>query len=156
MDQGLPFPDEAAAPLFRVQVENLYVEAMVIADEAYAAFSAGRDLTADMISAEDHIAMACESLKTTTRLMHVIAWLLHQRAMISGEPGASSKDSAAQLGDPLVIDPVCCARFAPPVQRIVYDSERLFSRVKRLDREWRTKRVAAPVQGLIRELQARL
>jgi len=156
MEIGLPHLTVARPPLFRAQVENLYVEAMVIADDAYAAFSAGRDLTLDGTPSAERIAMACESLKTTTRLMHVIAWLLHQRAIIAGEPGASDKDSAAQLGDALGIDTASCARFSPGVQRIVHDSERLFARVKRLDSEWRAKRAPAPVQGLMRELQARL
>ena len=45
--------------------------------------------------------------------MHVIAWLLHQRALIAGEPGASEKDSAAQLGDALEADGALCRRFDP-------------------------------------------
>jgi regulator of CtrA degradation len=146
----------ADAPLFRVQVENLYVEAMVIADEAYTAFSAGRDLSLGDAAPDARIAMACESLKTTTRLMHVIAWLLHQRAVLAGEPGTTGADAAAELGDPIAVDAECCARFDPGVQRIVFDSEKLFARVKRLDSEWRSQRRAPPVQSLLRELEARL
>lgn len=149
-------PEDPAPALFRAQVENLYVEAMVIADEAYTAFSAGRGADTGDLPPVDRVALACESLKTTTRLMHVIAWLLHQRAMIAGEPGASAKDSAAQLGNTIAPDGAVCARFAAPVQRIVGDSERLFARVKRLDDEWRAQRRAAPVQALLGELQARL
>lgn len=146
----------AAPSLFRAQVENLYVEAMVLADEAYAALANGREFCGSGPGAGERIGLACESLKTTTRLMHVIAWLLHQRALIAGEPGASEKDSAAQLGDALAADLALCRRFDPLVQRIVRDSERLFDRVKRLDREWRAQRQVAPVQAMLGELQARL
>lgn len=147
---------DAAASLFRAQVENLYVEAMVLADEAYAALASGREVPDNAVAGGERIALACESLKTTTRLMHVIAWLLHQRALIAGEPGASEKDSAAQLGNALAADTALCRHFDPLVQRIVRDSERLFERVKRLDGEWRTRRRIAPVQALLGELHARL
>lgn len=156
MASGPDRTDDPAPALFRAQVENLYVEAMVIADEAYAAFGADRGTGTGDLRADDHVAVACESLKTTTRLMHVIAWLLHQRAMIAGEPGATAKDSAADLGDPIAADETVCARLAPSVRRIVRESERLFARVKRLDGEWRSQPRAAPVQALLGELQARL
>lgn len=149
-------PRSASTSLFRAQVESLYVDAMVLADEAYAALASGRGDSDQAVGAADRIALACESLKTTTRLMHVIAWLLHQRALIAGEPGASDKDSAAQLGEALEADAALCRRFDPLVQRIVSDSERLFARVKRLDGEWRAQRNVTPVQALLGELQARL
>ncbi len=153
---GREHPRSESASLFRAQVESLYVDAMVLADEAYAALASGRGAGDDPANAPDRIALACESLKTTTRLMHVIAWLLHQRALIAGEPGASDKDSAAQLGEALEADAALCRRFDPLVQRIVNDSERLFARVKRLDGEWRAQRPVTPVQALLDELQARL
>lgn len=153
----LLYPDrDAAASLFRAQVENLYVEAMVLADEAYAALAGGREPPGIRADSVERVALACESLKTTTRLMHVIAWLLHQRAIMAGEPGASEKDSAAQLGDPLAADRALFPRFDPLVQRIVRDSERLFDRVKRLDSEWRCQRRVMPVHAMLSELQARL
>lgn len=145
-----------ANPIFRAQIENLYVEAMVLADEAYATFAAGREVGGPLAGAAERVALACESLKTSTRLMHVIAWLLHQRALIAAEPGATSKDSAAQLGDALAADPELCAGFDPHVQRVVRDSERLFDRVKRLDQEWNCARVDAPVQALMQRISARL
>lgn len=145
-----------ANPIFRAQIENLYVEAMVLADEAYACFSSGRDLSGSLAQSTERVALACESLKTSTRLMHVIAWLLHQRALIAREPGATSKDSAAQLGDALVPDAELCARFDPHVQRVVRDSERLFERVKRLDQECRALRPESPVQALMQNISSRL
>lgn len=150
-----------ANPVFRAQIENLYVEAMVLADEAYGCFAVSRDRAIQPGQAAQRVALACESLKTTTRLMHVIAWLLHQRALLAGEPGASDRDSAAQLGDALAADRAMCDRFDPAVQRIVYDSERLFERVCRLDAQWRgllplTADQRTPVQSLLNQISARL
>ena len=143
-------------PVFRAQIENLYVEAMVLADEAYGCFAVGRGLSGAPGEAAERVALACESLKTTTRLMHVIAWLLHQRALLAGEPGASRQDSAARLGEVLGSDAAMCMRFDPAVQRIVSDSERLFDRVSRLDAQWQTALMRTPVQAMLGELRARL
>src|SRR5918998_3453475 len=75
-------------------IDSLYVEAMVLADEARSYFdSCGRDdrLALDPV---DRVGFSCESLKVTTRLMHVIAWLLTQRAVAAGEL------TSAQAGEP--------------------------------------------------------
>ncbi|SBV33614.1 conserved protein of unknown function [uncultured Sphingopyxis sp.] len=143
------------APVQRAQVENLYVEAMLLADEAHAAFAAQRDLGSVGGDAAAQIGLACESLKTTTRLMHVIAWLLHRRAMFAGDPGAGPEDSAARIGAPVAADWDVCAGFDVPVRRIVAASERLFERVAVLEAGWKAPAVT-PVQALLARLEARL
>ena len=81
-------------------VDALYVEAMVLADEARSYFDTiGRDdrLSLDPI---DRVGFSCESLKVTTRLMHVIAWLLTQRAVAAGELSrAQAGEAERRLGD---------------------------------------------------------
>ena len=67
-------------------IEALYSEALLLADEVRAAF----DLSGRLDRASENedlarIAMSCEALRTTTRMMHVIAWLLNQRAYFAGE-----------------------------------------------------------------------
>ena len=144
----------------RAQVENLYVEAMLLADEAHATFAAARErgmargsvLNGDALA---QIALACESLKTTTRLMHIIAWLLHRRAMLAGDPGASANDSAARIGEPVAVDWDLCAGFDEPLRRIIAASERLFERIALLEAGWDAPAVA-PVQQLLARLEARL
>ena len=143
-------------PVQRAQVENLYVEAMLLADEAHAAFAAQRDLGALGGDALSQIGLACESLKTTTRLMHIIAWLLHRRAMIAGDPGAGAGDSAARIGEPVAADWEVCARFATPLRRIVAASERLFERIAALEAGWETPVAVTPVQAMLAQLEARL
>ena len=141
-------------PVHRAQVENLYVEAMLLADEAHAAFAAQRDLGALGGDALSQIGLACESLKTTTRLMHIIAWLLHRRAMIAGDPHAGPNDSAARIGEPVVVDWDICARFEVPLRRIVAASERLFDRIATIEAGWDAPEAATPVQAMLAELSA--
>lgn len=144
----------------RAQVENLYVEAMLLADEAHAAFAAQRDLGSIGVDGRRdslmQVSLACESLKTTTRLMHIIAWLLHRRAMIAGDPGAGANDSAARIGEPVTPDWNICAAFEAPLRRIVATSERLFERIAALEAGWDTPVAVAPVQQLLAQLEARL
>src|SRR3546814_2016495 len=73
----------------------------LLADEAHSAFAAGRDLGRQGRDSLLQVSLACESLKTTTRLMHIIAWLLHHRAMFAGDAGAGPNDSAARIGPPV-------------------------------------------------------
>ena len=143
-------------PVHRAQVENLYVEAMLLADEAHAAFAAQRDLGRAPGDSLRQIGLACESLKTTTRLMHIIAWLLHRRAMIAGDPGARAGDSAARIGEPVAADWGVCVRFETPLRRIVAASERLFERIAALEAGWETPIAVAPVQAMLAQLEARL
>ena len=147
-------------PVQRAQVENLYVDAMLLADEAHAAFAAQRALgRIEARSGRDAalflIDLACESLKTTTRLMHIIAWLLHRRAMMAGDPGAAANDSAARIGEAVAADWDICGRFDEPTRRIIAGSERLFERVAMLEAGWQAP-AATPVQQLLAQLEARL
>ena len=143
-------------PVQRAQVENLYIEAMLLADEAHAAFAAQRDLGKSHGDAMAQIGLACESLKTTTRLMHIIAWLLHRRAMFAGDPGAGPHDSAARIGEPVVADLDVCARFDASVRRIIAASERLFERIAAIEAGWDAPPAATPVRALLAQLEARL
>lgn len=145
----------AAQPMWRAQIENLYVEAMVLADEAFAGFAATRDRGADRGDSLMTVNLACESLKTTTRLMHIIAWLLHQRAMLANEPSAHAGDSAARIGDPVAADWMVCQHFDASLARIIMASERLFDRVVALEISQRTIPEPPPVHQLIARLEAR-
>src|SRR3546814_15942026 len=77
--------EEARSQMTHRLIDSLYVEAMVLADEARAYFDRnGRD---DRMALDPvvRVGFSCESLKVTTRLMHVIAWVLTQRAVEAGE-----------------------------------------------------------------------
>ncbi len=156
MDGGRSSSDARGQPVRRAQVESLYVEAMLLADEAHAAFAAARDLGRASGDSLLQVSLACESLKTTTRLMHIIAWLLHHRAMFAGDAGAGPDDSAACIGPPVAADWTVCARFDAPLRRIVAASERLFERIAAIEAGWRAPQAARPVQALLAQLAARL
>ena len=77
-----------------------------MADEARSYFDADE---AGQFAADDplrRVSFACESLKVTTRLMHIIAWLLSQRAWQRGEIGdADVADEKYRLGRATATDP---------------------------------------------------
>ena len=115
-------------------VDSFYTEAMVLADEARSYFDdAGRD---DRGSLDPfvRVSFACESLKVTTRIMHIVAWLLTQRAIESGEiPNREGRRPERRLGNAQDSDPALVARLPEPAQRLVNASSDLYARVKRLD-----------------------
>jgi regulator of CtrA degradation len=120
-------------------VDALYSEALGLADEAREAFDLSGRLTA---ASEDEdlarIALSCEALRTTTRMMHAIAWLLNQRAYFAGElsefqlrrhgrlpprQGHASPDNIARLG--------------PGLADLIERTQRFYARIERLDTAWR-------------------
>ncbi|SCW36218.1 regulator of CtrA degradation [Sphingobium faniae] len=114
-------------------VDSLYVEAMVMADEARSYFDSAAlpsDLTGDPLQ---RVAFACESLKVTTRLMHVIAWLLSQRAWQRGEIGdAEMGEEKYRLGVAAQSDTALAASFPFAARSLVEASQELYERVARL------------------------
>ena len=71
-------------------VEALYAEALGLADAVRARFERLRQSTAAQNSIEDkedlhRVQISCEALRTTTRVMHCLAWLLNHRAHFAGE-----------------------------------------------------------------------
>jgi regulator of CtrA degradation len=131
--------DESDKPQAEVRITSrlidaLYTEAMLLADEARSYFDdAGRDERATL-EPFARVGFACESLKVTTRIMHIVAWLLTQRAIESGEiPGGGGRRPERKLGHAQDTDPVVIASLPAAAQRLVSASADLYARVKRLD-----------------------
>jgi len=143
--------------LHRRLVDGLYVEAMVMADEARSYFQ-----TSDEQPAMDplqRVAFTCESLKVTTRLMHIIAWLLSQRAYQRGELDLHDLfDEKYRLGAAGPTDPDLAAGFPFAARSLIEASQELYGRVARLqDRMDRMSHAAGPVDaGPARMLMDRL
>ena len=118
-------------------VEDLYAEALALADEARAVFDlrddAGRGASPDKL----RIAMSIEGLRTTTRVMHVLAWLLNQRAYHSGELTRLQLLRHGTLGEERPSDPENMKILELTTRSLIRDTERLHARVKRLDDEQR-------------------
>ncbi len=79
------------------------------------------------------VAFACESLKVTTRLMHIIAWLLSQRAWQRGEiDDAEMRDEKYRLGHAAGTEPAMAASFPFAARALIDASQDLYERVARL------------------------
>lgn len=118
----------------RKLIDSLYVEAMVLADEARGYFDQGARIEREALDPLGRVTFSCESLKVTTRLMHVIAWLLTQRAVDSGELSPrDALDPARRLGDAPVTEDQVIAHMPADAQALINASIDLHRRVARLD-----------------------
>lgn len=115
-------------------IDTLYTDAMVLADEARSYFDEGGRAERERLDPMERVVFSCESLKVTTRLMHVIAWLLTQRAVEAGEIAPrDTLDPARRLGTAPVTDPHTLALLPESARALIVASADLHSRVARLD-----------------------
>jgi regulator of CtrA degradation len=130
-DSDLPQPQ---ARITSRLIDSLYTEAMLLADEARSYFDdAGRG---DRSTLEPfaRVGFACESLRVTTRIMHIVAWLLTQRAIESGEiPTREGRRPDRRLGYAQESDPAVVSQLPQAAQRLINSSADLYARVKRID-----------------------
>ena len=115
-------------------IDGLYTEAMILADEARHYFDeAGRD-DRNLLEPFVRVTFACESLKVTTLIMHIVAWLLTQRAIETGEiPGPEGRRPERRLGHAAESDPEVVASMPPEARRLIDASTDLYARIKRVD-----------------------
>jgi regulator of CtrA degradation len=115
-------------------VDSLYTEAMLLADEARSYFDdAGRDERATL-EPFARVGFACESLKVTTRIMHIVAWLLTQRAIDSGEiPLRDGRRPERRLGHAQDSDEAVVDELPPMARKLINSSADLYARIKRID-----------------------
>ena len=101
-------------------IDSLYTEAMLLADEARSYFDdAGRGGRAGL-QPFARVGFACESLKVTTRIMHIVAWLLTQRAIESGEiPLREGRRPDRRLGNAQDSDPLVVRTLPPAAQKLI-------------------------------------
>jgi len=115
-------------------IDSLYTEAMLLADEARAYFDDGGREDRDTLEPFARVGFACESLKVTTRIMHIIAWLLTQRAVETGEiNGVAGHRPERRLGHASESDPMALRQLPSTARRLVTASTDLYSRIQRLD-----------------------
>lgn len=126
--------DETRAALTPKLVDSLYVEAMLLADEARAYFDKhGRD---DRMGLDPlvRVGFSCESLKVTTRLMHIVAWLLTQRAVAAGEfTPEQARKPERQLGEAVDSDEDVLAQLPESALALIRSSRDLYERVRRIE-----------------------
>src|SRR5687768_2931038 len=117
-------------------VNGLYTEAMLLADEARAYFDhTGREHR-EALDPLRRVTLSCESLKITTRLMHVLAWLLTERAIEIGqmEEGEAAA-SARRLGEATATDVHAVEGLPAQAIALIDASQDLYARVRRLEND---------------------
>jgi regulator of CtrA degradation len=120
--------------IHRKLIDSLYVEAMVLADDARGYFDQAGRSERDGLTPLERVSFSCESLKVTTRLMHIIAWLLTQRAVDAGEmPRRDALDPSRRLGKAPLSDPAAVAAMPDQARTLIAASADLYRRVARLD-----------------------
>lgn len=136
-------------------VESLYTEAMILADEARAYFD--EEGRGERMALEPfvRVGFACESLKVTTRIMHIVAWLLTQRAVETGEiTGADGRRPERRLGKAGDSDPRIVEKLPDNAKRLIHASTDLYARIKRLDEgQLMDEPVPSPARALMGRLE---
>ena len=132
-------------PLVARVTAALHLDAMVLADEAKSYFEgygrAERDALPPLLQA----AFSVEALRTTTRLMHVISWVLEMRGMQRSGGGATAEPPGSEIAS----DEAALAMLPEDARGVVARSVALHGRVIRLDRCMRSGcPVAAPLVPL--------
>ena len=121
-------------------IESLYCEALVLSDEVRAAFTLGDAPLYSPSTIEDdaRIALSCEALRTTTRMMHAVAWLLNHRAFLAGELSEMQLRRFGRLGEFPGSDPARLALIDEPTTALITTTERFHARLLRIDASWRS------------------
>lgn len=146
--------DPTPPKLHRKLIDQLYLESMLLADEARSYFDCvGKDERAGLDPLQ-RVLFACESLKVTTRLMHVVAWILTQRAVDAGElRPRDALDPARRLGDAPDSDMIAAAALPAAARLLIAASVDLHRRVGLIDT---AHAEASPRANPVASLQARL
>mgnify|MGYP000735791846 CR=1 FL=1 len=126
-------------------VESLYYEALILSDEVRLAFTLSGRLEA-VTGDEDEakVALSCEALRTTTRMMHSVAWLLNHRAYFNGELSDFQLRRHGKLVDFPENDATRLALLDPAARSLIEATEQFHARLKRIDTAWRERDPAAP------------
>ena len=126
---------------------------MVLADEARSYFDEDGRAEREALDPLDRVGFSCESLKVTTRLMHIIAWLLTQRAVQVGELRPSeARHPSRRLGEAPRSDAAVLATLPLRARALIGSSEELHRRVALLD----TAEESAAGPSPARSMQERL
>jgi len=144
---------DRAAPhsrLHRRLIDSLYVESMLLADEARGYFDEAGRADREALDSLSRVLFSCESMKVTTRLMHVIAWLLTQRAVASGElRPKDALDPSRRLGDAPETDESAITMLPDSARLLIGASIDLHRRVAGFDvAQAKPRLVESPVRGM--------
>lgn len=136
-------------------VNGLYTEAMVLADESRAYFDHQGREDREGLGPTERVALSCESLKITSRLMHVLAWLLTERAIELGQMSDQEAASASRrLGEAAASDAASIEGLPAPAIALIGASQDLYARVRRFEIEGAGETTAmSPALSLLNRLE---
>ncbi|MFQ5346493.1 MAG: DUF1465 family protein [Rhodothalassiaceae bacterium] len=147
-------------------IEKTHREALALAEQARSYIAWQRSLPQHAVPLEGQPTYAAESLRMSTRIIHVVAWTLAQKAVAAGEiTREDARGTEYCFGGERVClaEPVGDLDLLPAaMQEMIARSERLYRRVQRLDGMLDSaadKAAAAsspPVHGLWQQLDDRL
>jgi regulator of CtrA degradation len=133
---ALVSPLASPRPLTARLIDSLYVEAMLLADELRTYFDERGRADRERLPPSARVSFSCESLKATTRLMHVVAWLLIRRAVETGElDPVHARGVGRRLGNVPESEPHIVAGLPEAARVLIAASCDLHARVHRLDAE---------------------
>ena len=147
-------------------VEALYCEALLLADEVRQAFASrpGGEAApeSDQTGAAcgpvgpGRLALSSEGLRTSTRMMHAIAWLLNHRAYFLGEIDHVQLRRNGRLSPTLRHSEK--GQLRPDVVDLVQATQRFYDRLLRLEGCWGLYDKAEPsaIERLRRGIEGRL
>ena len=110
----------------------------MLSDEVRHTFALSGQLEPGTSENPTRIAMSTEGLRTTTRMMYAVAWLLNHRAFFRGEISDFQLRRHGRLSpDTRLSDPGQLAILPRDVQELIQATLRFYDRLLRLDRSWR-------------------
>lgn len=146
-------------PITPKLVDSLYTEAMLLADEARGYFDSEGQAERATLDPVLRVAYSCESLRVTTRLMHVVSWLLVRKAVGAGEmtesEGEAPERRLGRAGD-TELDTTRLKQLPPRCREIIGASRDLYDRVKRLDDQLALEVPLSPARALLGKLERSL
>lgn len=126
-------------------IEGLYCEALMLSDEVRHRFSLFERMEAKFED-EDlvRVALSCEGLRTTTRMMHAVAWLLNHRAFFMGELSEFQLRRYGRLASDTPGEAERLGLLDADTRELIGATERFYARLLRLDRGWRRHEPEGP------------
>jgi len=123
--------DFASSDLF----DRTFKEGMALVEETAAYLDGDGRRDSRLLSREDALAYAGESMRLTTRLMQIASWLLVQRAVREGDMDASDACDDKYRVSPLNVDAEVTAKMLPGgLLNLLDRSNRLYDRISHMDK----------------------
>ncbi len=118
-------------------IQRTHREALTLAEQARNYIACRGPALRRALPVDGQAIYAAESMRMSSRIIHVIAWTLTQKAVAAGELARDeASDPEWRLGGEAVClaEPMGDLELLPePMQEMIESSERLYRRVKRLD-----------------------